>query len=101
LGIGYSMHLTGFTGWLTLVIAGASLFTAGALWGDIRRFASLASGVAVVGAALCLSALPVQLHANATGAAVMNFGVIFCQLAAFILIVHNITSSREMPLHRI
>lgn len=30
--VGYSLHLTGFTGWMTLAVAGASLLIAGGLW---------------------------------------------------------------------
>jgi len=86
LGVGYLIHLAGFAGWLTLVIAGASLFAAGGLWGDLRRFSLLAVVVALAGAALCTTALPDQVRANATAATAANLGVILSQLAAAVLI---------------
>ncbi|NCF68613.1 MAG: hypothetical protein GWP61_21850 [Chloroflexi bacterium] len=86
LGVGYLLHLAGFGGWLTLVIAGASLFAAGGLWGDLRRFALLAVVVALVGAALCITALPDQIHDSATLAAAANLGVIISLVAAAVLI---------------
>ena len=86
LGVGYLLHLAGFGGWMTLVIAGATLFAAGALWGDLRRFALLAVVVALTGAALCTTALPDQINSGAMGAASANLGIIISQIAAAILI---------------
>ncbi len=87
LGVGYILHLAGFGGWMTLAIAGASLFAAGAVSGDLRRFALLAAGVAITGAILCTMALPGQLRSRATIAAAANLAVILSQLAAVFLIV--------------
>ena len=100
LGVGYTMHLAGFVGWVTLVIGGLSLFAAGALWGDLRRFTWLAVGVILIGVVLCTSALPDQLRANAMFATAANLGVILSQLTAISLIWHITNRGWRMPLHR-
>jgi hypothetical protein len=100
LGVGYTLHLAGFGGWMTLAIGGASLFAAGAVWGNLRRFALLAVGVALFGAILCTTALPGQLRSSATAAAAVNLGVILSQLAAVFLIMRIRQSpirSRQKP----
>ena len=88
---GYNMHLAGFTGWATLVIAGASLFVSGGLWGEVQRvrFALLALGVALVGAILCLPALIGQMQGSDMVAAGTNLIVILSQLGAAFLIWQN------------
>lgn len=88
LGVGYSMHLAGFIGWMTLLIAGATLFVAGGLWGDLRnsRFGWLALGVALFGAVMCLSGLPAQLRGADMMAAGANSVVILSQVIAAVLI---------------
>ena len=97
--IGYLIHLAGFAGWLTLVIAGASLFAAGGLWGNLRRFALLAVVVALVGAALCTTALPDQIRANATAATAANLAVILSQIAAAVLIWHFLAPAWNKQSH--
>ena len=89
LGVGYLLHLTGFGGWMTLAIAGVSLFAAGAVWGNLRRFALLAVVVAFFGAVLCTMALPGQLQIQATPAAALNLAVILSQLGAVLLIMRT------------
>ena len=89
LGIGYLLHLAGFSGWMTLMIAGVTLFVAGALWGDIRRFAWLATAVALFGALMCTTALPAQLQAQQLAAFSVNLGIILSQVAVVIIILAN------------
>ena len=99
LGVGYLLHLAGFGGWLTLVIAGASLFAAGGLWGDLRRFALLAVVVALTGAALCTTALPDQIRASALTAAIANLGIIIGLVAAAVLIWHFLAPAWNTQSH--
>jgi hypothetical protein len=87
LNIGYLLHLSGFGGWMTLALFGASLFAAGAVWGNTRRFALMAVAIALIGAILCTMALPGQLRINATPAAAFNLAVILSQLAVVFLIL--------------
>lgn len=98
MGVGYIAHLAGFSGWVTLVIAGASLFVAGGLWGDGRRFALLAGVVALIGAAMCTTALPAQFDNREVAAAAANVGVIVSQLGATLLIWRIRANAPRTPL---
>jgi hypothetical protein len=76
LGVGYSLGLAGFAGWMTLALAGASLLAGGALWRDQSRFWIPAVVVVIEGAILCTMALPDQLGNGAFIAAVANLAII-------------------------
>ncbi len=86
LGIGHSLHLASFTDWVTLAVAGSSLFAAGALWSNRYYFSILSLIVAIGGAILCTSALPGQFDNHEYIAAVANLAVIVTQVSAAVLI---------------
>jgi uncharacterized membrane protein (UPF0136 family) len=86
---GYLLHLAGFGGWLTLVVAGASLLAAGALRGYQSRFAIPAVVVAIEGAILCTMALPDQLGHSEFIAAVANLAIISTSITAAALILRR------------
>lgn len=86
LGIGYGVHLYGFGGWGTLALAGSSLFAAGCLWGNWRRFVWPTMALAVAGAVMCAAVLPAQLTPGNFVAAAMNLAIIVAQLVTAVLI---------------
>lgn len=85
--VGYSLHLAGFKGWMTLAVAGASLLSAGALWRNQAVFSILAVVVGIEGAILCTMALPNQLENGEIIAAVMNLVVIAALIGAAAVIL--------------
>lgn len=91
---GYNMHMTGFFGLVTLIIAGASLFVSGGLWGASQRaaFAMLALGVIVLGVVMCTPVLFAQVGSGDFLAAFTNLFVISSQIVAGFLIVQSHTS---------
>ena len=86
LGIGYAVHLYGFGGWVTLALAGLTLFAAGSLSGNWRRFAWPALALALTGALVCAFGLPAQLGPGNSVAALLNLAIIVSLLATAVLI---------------
>jgi hypothetical protein len=84
--VGYSLHLAGFAGWMTLAVAGASLLAAGVLWRNRSGFSIFAIVVAIEGAILCTLALPGQLNNGENIAAVANLAIIAALIAAAAMI---------------
>ena len=87
--IGYLLHLAGFSGWLTLVVAGASLLAAGGLRRNQARFAIPAVVVAIEGAILCTMALLDQLGNGEFIAAVVNLAIIAISITAAAVILRQ------------
>ena len=87
--VGYSLHLAGFAGWMTLAVAGASLLAAGALWRNQSGFSIPAIVVAIEGAILCTMALPDQLGKGEGIAAVANLAIIAALIAAAAMILRQ------------
>lgn len=87
LGVGYGLQLSGFTGWMTLAVAGATLLAGLTLWRFRVRVSIPAIVVALEGAILCTMALPDQLGNGEIIAAAANLAIIatFISIAAFIL----------------
>jgi hypothetical protein len=79
--VGYSLHLAGFTGWMTLAVAGASLLIAGGLWRNQSGFSIPAIVVAFEGAILCTLALPDQFDNGEIIAALANMAIIATMIA--------------------
>lgn len=87
--VGYSLQLAGFTGWMTLAVAGASLLVAGSLWRNRSRYSIPAIVVAIEGAILCTLALPGQFDNGETIAALANLAIIATLIAAAALILRQ------------
>ena len=87
--VGYSLHLAGFAGWMTLAVAGASLFAGVALWRYPSRFLIPAVVVAIEGAILCTMALPNQLGSGEFIAAVANLAIIAALITAAVVILRQ------------
>jgi hypothetical protein len=97
LGIGYGVHLFGFGGWGTLALAGLSLFAAGCLWGNWRRFAWPAVALAVVTAVMCAIGLPAQLGLGNSVAVSLNLAIIVAQLVTAVLVFRAMWSGTISP----
>lgn len=79
--VGFILLLAGFSGWMTLVVAGASLLATGGLWRNQSRYSIPVIVVAIEGAILCTLALPGQFDNGETIAALVNVAIIATMIA--------------------
>lgn len=86
---GYNLHMTGFAGWMTLVVAGASFLAAGALWRNQTNFSIPAIVVAIEGAILCTIALLDQINRGEIIAALTNLAIIAALIGAAAVILRQ------------
>lgn len=84
---GNMLSLTGFAGWMTLLLAAASLLLATALCRNHGLFSIPAVVVAVEGSILCSGDLSSQLSSGEFFAAIANLAVIVAMISAAALIL--------------
>lgn len=94
--VGYGLSLSGFAGWITLAVAGATLVAAVALWFEQVYCSVPAVVVALVGAILCTMALPNQLNNSEFVAALANLAIIASLITAAAMILRQPAERPEM-----